>query len=389
MNSKKKRVLIIDDQLEIRELVDVTLRSTEFDIIKAPGGKEGIQIAKEQKPDLILLDIIMPGFDGYMTCKVLKRNTVTRDIPVIFLTAKKAKEDIQTALKAGASDYIVKPFSPSELLTHLRGIGESHEIRRAKKTKEPQKMKEEKELPEEKSITKYQKKSLINIKRYDNVVVLSTEICGIVLENCKIFRDIFANFVSDEIFKVVIDFSKIEHIDSAGLGLLISVKESFRNYGGDLRITSPSKEVNNRFSFIRLTDLFHPFNNMQEAIESFQEQDSEPEQIEKLDELNICMSCTFVNISKARYCSFCGTNLVLGKGDAVLKILTQSISHRIFSETNTTDINEINKARDIKTDDYKIPSKFLVEINDNNLTISYQSNKTDSLNFKIQRKTFQ
>ena len=94
MNSKKKKVLVIDDQLEIRELVDVTLRGTEFDVLKASGGKEGIKIAQEQKPDLILLDIMMPKFDGYTTCKVLKRNPATKNIPVIFLTAKKTKEDI-------------------------------------------------------------------------------------------------------------------------------------------------------------------------------------------------------------------------------------------------------------------------------------------------------
>ncbi len=150
MNSKKKKVLVIDDQLEIRELVDVTLRGTEFDVLKASGGKEGIQIAREQKPDLILLDIMMPVYDGYMTCKVLKRNPATKDIPVIFLTAKKTKEDIKEALKAGGSDYIVKPFSPSEFLTRLRRIGESHEVKRAKKTKESKQVEIEKELPEEK-----------------------------------------------------------------------------------------------------------------------------------------------------------------------------------------------------------------------------------------------
>ena len=63
MNSEKKKVLVIDDHLEIRELVDITLRGTEFDALKAPGGKEGIQIAREQKPDLLLLEIIMPKFD--------------------------------------------------------------------------------------------------------------------------------------------------------------------------------------------------------------------------------------------------------------------------------------------------------------------------------------
>ena len=64
----------------------------------------------------------MTGFDGFMTCKVLKRNPVTKDSPAIFLTAKKSKEDINSALMAGSSYYIVKPFSPSDLLTRLRKI---------------------------------------------------------------------------------------------------------------------------------------------------------------------------------------------------------------------------------------------------------------------------
>jgi len=379
MISEKKKVLVIDDQLEIRELVDVTLRGTEFDVIKASGGKEGIQIAVGQKPDLILLDIMMPKFDGYMTCKVLKRNTKTKDIPVIFLSAKKTKENIKEAIKVGSSDYIVKPFSPSELLTRLRRVSESA-VARSDNSKKAKKSSENDSVSEK--AKKKAVETLLSFKKYDDVMVFSTSLGTINLENCHIYRDIFANFVFDEIFKVVIDIRRINDIDSAGLALLISLNESLRIYGGGLRITTPPKKVNNRFTFTRLTDLFRSFETIQDAIKSFKEQESKPEQIEKLDELNTCLSCTFVNAPKARYCSFCGTNLVLGKGDVVLKILTKSITNRILSEVDTTDINEINKARDIKTDDYKIPSKFLVEINDNNLTILYQSNKTDSRNLK-------
>ena len=136
MNSEKKKVLVIDDQLEIRELVDVTLRGTEFIVLKASNGKEGIQLARERKPDLILLDIMMPVHDGYETCRVLKRGIETKDIPVIFLTAKRSKEDIKEALKAGGSDYIVKPFSPSEFLTRLRKIMESEELLRSSASEE-------------------------------------------------------------------------------------------------------------------------------------------------------------------------------------------------------------------------------------------------------------
>ncbi len=383
MNSEKKKVLVIDDHLEIRELVDITLRGTEFDALKAPGGKEGIQIAREQKPDLILLDIMMPKFDGYMTCKVLKRITVTKDIPIIFLTAKKTKEDIKEALRAGGSDYIAKPFSPSELLTRLRRISESHEVKRAKKIKESKEIEEaEKELPEEKPKAKFPKKALINITRYDDVVVFSITFGSIVLENCQIFRDAFANSVSEGIFKVVLDTRKIKKIDGSGLGLLISVNESLKNYDGELRITFPIQEVNNQFSFISFNTLFQAFDTPQEAIGSFHTEDTEIEKVSDSDDLNVCLSCTFVNDLKSRYCSFCGTNLVLGKGEEILNILGQSIARKIISEAQTNDIQEINRTRNIKSEELEIPSEFSVEIHDKNIDISYKSNHTDTQNFK-------
>jgi len=306
----------------------------------------------------------------------------TKDIPVIFLTAKKTKEDIKEAIKAGGSDYIAKPFSPSELLTRLRRLGESHEVKRAKKTKESKKMRAEKELPEKQPISKYQEKDLIKINRYDDVVVFSITLGGIVLENCQIIRDAFANIVSEDIFKVVLDMGKINRIDASGLALLISVNEALKNYDGELRITFPSQEVNNRFSFISFNTLFRAFNSLQEAIGSFQKQDTEIETRSDFDEMNICLSCTFVNAPRARYCSFCGTNLILGKGEEILKILGQSIARKVISEAQTNDIQEINRTRNIKADEYEIPSEFAVEIIDNDLNISYKSNRTDTRNFE-------
>ena len=80
MNFEKNKVLVIDDQEEIRDLVDITLRDTEFEVIKASSGKEGIQIAKEFYPDTILLDIMMPEFDGFMTCNALNNTAHTGHI---------------------------------------------------------------------------------------------------------------------------------------------------------------------------------------------------------------------------------------------------------------------------------------------------------------------
>jgi len=129
MDFEKKKVLIIDDQEEIRELVDVALRGTEFEVIKSSSGRGGIQIAMEQKPDIILLDIMMPKLDGFMVCDILRQYPATKYIPVIFLTAKKTRRGLNIALKSGALDYIMKPFSPSELLVRLRRIIKAQKIK--------------------------------------------------------------------------------------------------------------------------------------------------------------------------------------------------------------------------------------------------------------------
>ena len=249
MESQKKQVLVIDDQEEICDLIDVTFRGSEFEFHSAKNGREGIQIAKDSKPELILLDVMMPGFDGFTTIKVLKRNPDTKDIPVIFLTAKKSKSDIQAAIRAGGVDYIAKPFSPSDLLTRLRRILEIHEVKQTKKTNKTKTNDVGEELKKKGPSVQYPQKPLIKVTRYKEVVVFSTALDGIALENCPIYRDAFASIVSDGIFKVVFDMGKIRKIDGAGLALLISVNEALKKYGGELRITFPPKEVNNRFSF--------------------------------------------------------------------------------------------------------------------------------------------
>ena len=120
MNSEKKTVLIIDDREEIRELVAITLRGTEFKVLEASGGHKGIQIARKHKPDVILLDIMMPEIDGFTVSNFIKQIPDTKDIPIIFLTAKETKVGLNIALKQGAVDYIMKPFNPNDLLARLR-----------------------------------------------------------------------------------------------------------------------------------------------------------------------------------------------------------------------------------------------------------------------------
>lgn len=120
MIKKRKYILVIDDQKEIQELVDVALYGSEYGVIKASGGYEGIQLARSLKPAAILLDIMMPEMDGFVTCQHLKTIPETQNIPIIYLTAKQTEKGAKIASSTGVAEYIMKPFSPNELLIHLR-----------------------------------------------------------------------------------------------------------------------------------------------------------------------------------------------------------------------------------------------------------------------------
>ena len=118
-----KKILIVDDQLEVRELVDVTLRSGDFQVFHAENGEEAIQVARAEKPELIIMDVMMPGaVDGLEATRILKNDPETKHIIIIMLTAKSQDEDIKLGVEAGANDYFVKPFSPLELIKKVEEL---------------------------------------------------------------------------------------------------------------------------------------------------------------------------------------------------------------------------------------------------------------------------
>ena len=118
-----KKILIVDDQLEVRELVNVTLRSNDFQVFHAENGESAIQVAREEKPDLIIMDIMMPGgMDGLEATRIIKNDPESKDIPVIMLTAKGQDTDLKKGFEVGANGYFVKPFSPLELITKVEEI---------------------------------------------------------------------------------------------------------------------------------------------------------------------------------------------------------------------------------------------------------------------------
>jgi DNA-binding response OmpR family regulator len=109
-------ILVIEDELPIRELIAEMLMLEDFEVLQAGNGREGIDIAQSQCPNLIICDVMMPVLDGYGVLTALQQDTSTASIPFIFLTARGTKQDIRYGMNLGADDYLIKPFTQDELL---------------------------------------------------------------------------------------------------------------------------------------------------------------------------------------------------------------------------------------------------------------------------------
>lgn len=127
------RILIAEDEKDIRELIVFTLREVAgFDVYEAVNGVDALEKVPQVMPDLVLMDVRMPKMNGYDACDQMKKNPALRDIPVVFLSAKGQESEIKTGLKMGAEAYILKPFSPDELIGQVQMIMKQVEARRAK-----------------------------------------------------------------------------------------------------------------------------------------------------------------------------------------------------------------------------------------------------------------
>ena len=115
-------ILVVEDELDILELVDFNLSQAGFEVIRAANGLDGLRLATEQKPDLLVLDLMLPGLEGQEVCRRLKQNDKTRRIPVLMLTALASETDRIVGFELGADDYLTKPFSPRELVLRVKAI---------------------------------------------------------------------------------------------------------------------------------------------------------------------------------------------------------------------------------------------------------------------------
>jgi len=114
-----KKILVVDDEVYILHILDFSLGAEGYEVLTAADGEEAVRLARTEKPDLIVLDIMMPKVDGFEACRRLKADPETSPIPVILLTAKGREVDRQVGMEVGADDYIVKPFSPTRLIEKI------------------------------------------------------------------------------------------------------------------------------------------------------------------------------------------------------------------------------------------------------------------------------
>lgn len=115
-------VCIVEDEEDIREILEIQLKREGYTPLTAETGEKGLRMIREHMPQLVLLDVMLPGMDGFDVCRALRSEKSTREIPVIMLTARGEEADIVTGLEIGADDYITKPFSPRVVLSRIKSV---------------------------------------------------------------------------------------------------------------------------------------------------------------------------------------------------------------------------------------------------------------------------
>jgi len=118
----KTKIVVVEDEADILEVIDYNLSKEGFNVSSALDGEKGLVLVQKEIPDLVLLDLMLPGIDGIEICRQLKANSVTRSISIIMVTAKGEESDIVLGLGIGADDYVLKPFRPRELIARVKSV---------------------------------------------------------------------------------------------------------------------------------------------------------------------------------------------------------------------------------------------------------------------------
>ncbi len=133
---KAKKILVVDDEKDIAELIAFNLEQEGFNVFRAGGGEEAMSMIRSKEPDLVILDLMMPGLSGFDVCRLVRKNVATENLPIIMVTARGENLDKVLGLELGADDYITKPFSVRELVARVRAVLRRSERRPPQENKE-------------------------------------------------------------------------------------------------------------------------------------------------------------------------------------------------------------------------------------------------------------
>jgi len=122
MEGTKKRILVVDDEPNLVLLVEARLKASGYEVLSASDGLTALEMAKREKPDLIILDLMLPKMDGFKVCGLLKKDFRYKKIPILLFTARAQDTDRQMGIEAGAEAYITKPFEPEKLLSKIKEL---------------------------------------------------------------------------------------------------------------------------------------------------------------------------------------------------------------------------------------------------------------------------
>ena len=118
----KSLIAVIEDERDIQDMIAYNLQREGYEVVTAERGDEGLALVQDKRPDLIILDLMLPGLDGLSVCQSIRFDTTTQEIPIIVLSAKSEEADVVIGLGLGADDYMPKPFSPRELLARVKAV---------------------------------------------------------------------------------------------------------------------------------------------------------------------------------------------------------------------------------------------------------------------------
>ena len=122
MSSLGQKILVVEDEPDIRKLINYNLAQERFKVLEAEDGEQALKLLQREKPNLVILDLMLPGLSGLELCKILRDRTDTTHLPILMLTAKAGETDKVVGLEMGADDYLPKPFSPREMVARVRAI---------------------------------------------------------------------------------------------------------------------------------------------------------------------------------------------------------------------------------------------------------------------------